>query len=41
MIALGLLCQKMFNLMAESCEGKHLRLLDTLSVMTSKVEMDG
>ena len=41
MIALGLLCQKMFNLMAGSCKRKHLRLLDTLGVMTSKVQMDG
>ena len=34
-IALVLLCQKMFNLIAESCTRKHLRLLDTLGVNSS------
>ena len=36
----SVLCrQKVFFLMAESCERKHLKLLDTLSVMTSSVQM--
>ena len=41
MIGLVVLCQNMFNPMAESCKRKHLRLLDTLGVMTPNVLLDG
>ena len=41
MIGSVLLCQKCFILMAEFCERKHLKLLDTLGVMISRVQTDG